>query len=243
MDTGRRRALALAATSIPIVTLAGCLGDEAPVPGDDGTPSDEGTPDDDATPSPVDGPPPRVDEPPYDVSEPDCGGDGRDPLWLCANMAGEPSLAFDQVETPTPVLADEGLRTEDGPAGSQFYAASLTDETDTDRVADDADGDAVDLIEGTAFDEAMVLVAETGWGSGTVTPHLKRVEETDEGIHAFGCYRRPCGGTADVTMRTVVARVDRPDRLDSAVVSLTADADSRVTFAVGEGVVTVEEDL
>lgn len=242
MDTGRRRALTLVATSISFVTSAGCLGDGTPVPGEDGTPTDEVTSSDEATPSPVDGTPPRVDEPPYDISEPDCSGDGRDPLWLCANMAAEPSLAFDQVETPTPVLADEGLRTEDGPTGSQFYAASLTDEADADRVADDADGDAVDLIEGTDFEEAMVLVAETGWGSGTVTPHLKRIEGTDDGIHAFGCYRRPCGGTADVTIRTVVARVDRTDRLDSTLVSLTVDADRRVSFAVGEGVVTVEED-
>lgn len=45
---------------------------------------------------------------------------------------------------------------------------------------------------------------------------------------------------ARYTLRTVLARIDRPESLDSATVSLTVDADTRVNFGVDEGVVTVE---
>ena len=236
MTPRRRRVLQVAAASLSGTASAGCLA--GPEPGGEGTPDGERTP---REPAEL----PRVDEPPYDIEEPECGaGGGRDPLWLCANMAAEPSLAFEQAETPTTVFADEGLTLDHGePAGPQFYAALLTGEEDLDRVRDDVSGAPADVIEGTAFDDEVVVAAQTGWGSGTVTPHLKRVEETTEGLHAFGCYRRPCGGTADVSVRTVVARVERPARLEAATVSLTYDAAHRVTVAVGEGVVTVAEDL
>lgn len=41
-------------------------------------------------------------------------------------------------------------------------------------------------------------------------------------------------------MRTVVARFERPDDLDRAVVSLTVDPKTQVNFEAGEGVVTVD---
>ena len=91
-----------------------------------------------------------------------------------------------------------------------------------------------------AFVGEAVLVAQTGWGSGSVTPHLKRIEETEEGVHAFGCYRRPCAQTDDYTARAVVARFERPAARFSAAVSLTVDAETRVNVAGEEGVVTVE---
>lgn len=67
-------------------------------------------------------------------------------------------------------------------------------------------------------------------GSGSQTPHLKRVEETGDGVHAFGCSRQPCAGTDDFTVRTVVARFERPPSLEGSLVSLTVDSETRVTF-------------
>lgn len=187
----------------------------------------------------------RVEAPPYEISEPECSGMGdRDPLWLCENMAAEPSVAFDQVETTFAIFAGEGLTLDAEPDGEhQFYAALLTETDDLDRLNADAGGDPVALIEKTDFDTEAVLVAQTGWGSGSVTPHLKRIEDTGDGIHAFGCYRRPCAGTDDYTMRTVVARFERPDSLEEGIVSLTVDAEHRVNFEAGEGVVTVTDVL
>lgn len=184
----------------------------------------------------------RVEEPLYEISEPECSGAGdRDALWLCENMDAEPSLAFDQVETTSVVFTDEGLAFDEGNGGNrQFYAALLTDEVDPDRVDKNTGGDVGELIEGTDFESEAVLIAQTGWGSGSETPHFKRIEETDDGVHAFGCYRRPCGGTADVTTRIVVARFERPENLNEAIVSLTFDPKYLVNFEAGEGIVTVD---
>lgn len=98
----------------------------------------------------------------------------------------------------------------------------------------------VKLIKETNFDAEAMLVVQTGWSSGSVTPHLKQIEETDDGVHAFGCYRRPCIATTDYTLRTVVARFERPAILNKGVVSLTYDSEHVVNFEVGEGVVTVD---
>lgn len=187
-------------------------------------------------------PEPRVDEPPYDISEPECDPpvDGRDPLWLCENLPSEPTLLDEQVEETGTVLRDEGLSLGTETGDTEFYATVLTTGAEIDRVAADWNSAVVELIEETNFDTDAVLIAQTGWGSGSVTPHLERIEETDDGIHAFGCYRRPCGQTDDYTSRTVVARFERPESLETAIVSLTVDADTRVHFTADEGVVAVE---
>lgn len=100
----------------------------------------------------------------------------------------------------------------------------------------------MDVIETTPFETEAVLVIQTGWGSGSHLPHLKRIEDTVDSIHAFGCYRRPCGGTDDYTMRTVAARFDRPASLEGGIVSLTVDAETRVNVEISEGVATVTGD-
>lgn len=116
----------------------------------------------------------------------------RDPLWLCKNMPAEPSIEFEQVETSSAIFADEGLRLDEPDGDDQYYATFVTEAGDLGRLHDEASGAVVELIEGTDFDTHAVLVAQNGWGSGSKTPHLKRIEETSDGIHAFGCYRQPC---------------------------------------------------
>lgn len=184
----------------------------------------------------------RVDTPPYEITEPECDpSDGdRDPLWLCENMAAEPTRLLDQVETTGSVLRSEGLQRDHDGRDPQFYATLLTDAADLDRVETNRNSSAVKLIEETDFDSEAVLIAQTGWGSGSVTPHLERIEATENGFRAFGCYRRPCVWTDDYTKRTVMARFERPDDLSAGVVSLTVDAETRVNVRVDEGVVTVE---
>ncbi|WP_135819596.1 hypothetical protein [Halostella litorea] len=257
MELNRRRAL-VAGVSFASTALAGCLSEGGP--GGDADGSDDPETDDGATTpdrteteddgngenggTELDGELPdgvaRVDEPPYEISEPDCDPpeDGRDPLWLCENMAAEPSVAFSQANGRGSCLADEGLRLDESNENSQYYATLLTDESDLERL-EDSDSEAVALVEGTDFGSEAVLVAQTGWGSGTVTPHVKRVEATDDGIRAFGCERHPCVYTADLTSRTVAVRFERPETLDAATVSLTVGEEKRVNFAAGEGVVTL----
>lgn len=217
--------------------VAGCLSAAGPGSGNDGT-DPKGNDDTDgsdptATPGDRSGDLPRVDDPPYEITEPECGDDNdRDPLWLCENMPAEPSIEFEQVETSSAMFADEGLRFDEGDGDDQYYATFVTEAGGLDRLHDEASEEAVELIEGTNFDTHAVLIAQNGRGSGSKTPHLKRIEETSDGIHAFGCYRQPCIWTDDYTVRTVVARFKRPASLDGSLVSLTVDPETRVTFGV-----------
>lgn len=232
MEFTRRRTLQLVGASLSSVVVAGCL--SAAGPGSDNDP-DENTDDTDGS-DPTGTPDdrsPRIDEPPYEITEPECDEDTeRDPLWLCENMPAEPSIEFEQVETSSAIFADEGLRLLDPTDDDQYYATFMTETGDLDRLHDEASGTVVELIEGTDFDTHAVLVVETGWGSGSKTPHLKRIEETNDGIHAFGCIRQPCVWTDDITVRTVVARFERPASLDGSRVSLTVDSETRVNFGV-----------
>jgi len=253
MGLNRRRAL-LAGVSAAGTALAGCLSGGSPQPGtareettdergDDGTTDDDGTDegsDDDSDGGELPDDLDRVDEPPYEITEPECDPpeDGRDPLWLCENMPAEPSLSFEQATTRGTFLADEGLQLDETGEGSEYYATLLTEPADRNRLRDD-DSDAAALVEGTHFGSEAVLIVQTGWGSGSVTPHVKRVEETDDGVRAFGCERQPCVYTSDLTSRTVAVRFERPDTLDAATASLTVGTEKRVNFAAGEGVVTL----
>jgi len=248
MARTRRAALRVAGVSVAALA-AGCLDDTDSA---GGTPTDQ--PSETPTDEPSETPTPggqlpanleRVDEPPYESSVPDCGdigsGDGgRDPLYLCANMPAEPSLSFTQSNTRGTVLVDEGLA-QSGSYDDQIFATLLTEAADLDRVDNETAGETAQLIRATDFDTHAVLVVQTGWGSGSVSPHVERVEATDTGVHAFGCHSDPCIQTDDITSRTAAVRFERPDTLETGVVSLTVAADERWNAAAGEGVVTIPD--
>jgi hypothetical protein len=257
MDRKRRRTLLLAGTAASSALGAGCLGSttsEDSDPGDgnddeddagDGSDEGDGSDPDGETPD-LDGELPeafdRIETPLHEIGDDTCDFDNeveRDPLYLCAGIASEPSLPFEQVATTRDVLGEEGLVHEASDGDAQYLTAVL-DEDDRDHLRGDDDSDYVQLFEETDFGSEAVLVVQTGWGSGSQLPHLKRIEETDRGIHAVGCHRDPCVQTDDVTARTVLARFERPETFESAVVSLTVDPETRVNVAAGEGVVTVE---
>jgi hypothetical protein len=264
MKRTRRAALGLVG-SVTMGALSGCLapggtgsgdgGTETrthPSPGTDpGTETDDGateTATDDETPTDTPDELPddldRVDTPPYDIEDIECNiddsGEGdRDPLYLCANMPAEPSLSFEQASTRGTLFADEGLEFADGNTDDQLYATLLTEAEDIERFENDS-SNAYSLAADTDFGTHAVLVVQTGWGSGSIVPHLKRIEETEGGVHAFGCYTQPCVYTSDFTARSTVARFERPAALDSAVVSLTVDLSMRYNVATGEGVVTID---
>ena len=187
----------------------------------------------------------RVDTPPYEIEDIECdfddSGEGdRDPLYLCANMPAEPSLSFEQTSTRGTLFTDEGLEVGPDDDQDQLYATLLTQADDIERFEADR-GDAYGLAADTDFESHAVLVVQTGWGSGSIIPHLKRIEETADGIHAFGCYTQPCVYTEDYTARSTVVRFERPDALDNGVVSLTVDPSTRYNVATGEGVVTIDQ--
>ncbi len=242
MERTRRDVLKLAGVSVTTL-IAGCLDDseqptDRPVDQPSETPSDPVT--DGRLPAGLQ----RVDEPPYEITAPECGSpktptsSERDALYLCANMPAEPSLSFSQASTRGSVLADAGLELGDQ-TNNELFATLLTEAADRDRLSDDIVGGPTELIAETAFDTHAVLVVETGWGSGSVYPHIKRVEATDTGVRVFGCHSDPCIQTADYSSRTAAVRFERPDTLETGVVSLTVAPDERWNVATGEGVVAI----
>ena len=233
MQHTRRDVLGFAGVSLSALA-AGCLRG----PGGTGTPTANAT----ATPAttaPLPADLARVDEPPYEIDQSECGDDDeRDPLSLCANMAAEPSLSFEQAAGRGNILAESGLQLRAEHANREMYVTLLTG---PDRLRSDATGDPAQLVRETDFDSHAVVVVQTGWGSGSVYPSLKRIETTVTGVHAFGCHTAPCAQTMDLAMRTAAVRFERPDTLDSAVVSLTVERDERWNVAASEGVVTIPD--
>lgn len=250
MERSRRDLLGLAGVSVATLT-AGCLNSLDIAGGTaDGvavTPVDvPETPSDPTTDGRLPAGLERVDEPPYDITVPECdSSDGappeRDPLYLCGNMPAEPSLSFAQATMRGSALADAGLELGEE-SGNEMFATLLTEAADPDRVSDDVVGGPGRLIEETDFETHAVLVVETGWGSGSAYPHVKRVEATDDGVRAFGCHSDPCIRTDDYTSRTTAVRFERPGTLETAVVSLTVAPDERWNVAAGEGVVSMPDD-
>lgn len=241
MEYTRRKALQAAGGSLATVLAAGQVAGyrRSRARDDDATGSDssvDGWPTDDFD---------RIDTPPYEIEQEECGfgsDDERDPLYLCAEMSAAPSLEFEYEETNRSVSIDGGLGSGDGGEGNpQLFTTLLTDDADLERVDLEATTPATALIERTDFAEQAVLIVQTGWGSSAETPYIKRIEETDDGIHAFGCYRRPCLMTMDYTYRTGVVRFERPDELESGLTSLTVDPETRVNVAAREGIVTITD--
>lgn len=241
MQRTRRDLIGVAGLSLSALT-AGCLGrsESEATPTVDGTATERPTETETATlPDGLS----RVDEPPYDITQPDCGDPasedgGRDPLYLCSNMATEPSLAFTQAHSRGNILAGGGLTINENSTEDQCYATVLAD---ADRLAEDDESEPAQLVRETDFDSHAVLVVQTGWGSGSVYPHVERVESTAAGVHAFGCHSDPCVYTDDLTMRTTAVRFERPAELTTGVVSLTVAPEERWNVAAGEGVVTIPD--
>lgn len=226
MTVSRRRLLAGAA--VAATAGAGCLD------GTTGTGTGGGTP----TAVPEE---PRVDEPPYEIERPPADSDDWDDLYLCANAASGTGLAFQEVPAPP---ADLLLSTHDHHEGDAYAVRALTRADEVRAVFDreggtDSPDEPLDEID---FERYLLLVVEDGYGSGSVTHHWQRAASTEHGLHLHGCHRRPFERTDDITSRHSVLKVERPERLELARVSLTVARDRRVHFNSTEGVVTVDRD-
>ena len=225
METNRRRFLggvAVAAAS------AGCLQGSEADSGDGGEPT---------TAVPED---PRVDEPPYEIAAQPNDQDAWNERYLCEQMPGDSDLEFRQVSAPRP---DPLLSLRDHDDGDAYAVRALTSADEVREVFEtegDGDGESEESLDRIDFEEDVLLVAEDGFGSGSVTHHWKRAETTDRGCRLHGCLVKPYVRTDDLTSRHSVVRVERPDDFEFARVSLTVDEDRRVHFNSTEGVVSVD---
>ena len=96
-------------------------------------------------------------------------------------------------------------------------------------------------LEDVDFDDSVVVIVESGWGSSSVGDRWVRVEDDGEAIHLHGYQTDPFVATTDVTTRHSVLVVDRPDDLAFARASLTASEDRRVHVNSTEGVVSLDD--
>lgn len=233
-----RRGVLLSGAALGATLSAGCFGV------DDGS-DEEPTEPTEAIPEE-----PRVDEPPYEVETQPDDRDEYDPLYLCANMPDASERSVQMVPGPR---ADLLLSTHDPDSGEDAYAVrALTSADEVREVFDlggsdddgqnEGDESVEEPLDAVDFERYVLVVVEDGYGSGSVTHHFERAEETDRGFRLHGCLRIPYERTDDLSTRHSVVKVERPEDFEFARVSLTVDADRRVHVNSTEGVVTVEPD-
>ncbi|WP_154660434.1 hypothetical protein [Halopiger goleimassiliensis] len=194
---------------------------------------------------------PRVDEPPHEIDRPagDTGPDEWDEEYLGAGMSREPTLAFDVLEGVE--LADPALQppwagdgeTDDGDGAltNAEYAIRLLETRDDLESIVDLEASETDGLETVDFDDRVVVIVESGWGSSSIVDQWVRVETDGDALHLHGYRTDPPLGTTDVTTRHSVLVIERPDDLAYARASLTVSPDRRVHFNSTEGVVSLED--
>ncbi|GAB6880244.1 hypothetical protein JCM17823_25180 [Halorubrum gandharaense] len=238
----RRRFLARSAlpAAALAVGVAGCIGDEPN--GDGDADSDLGQPA--ADPVEED---PRVDEPPHEITVPEMDDDVEpdeyeeewNESYLGDHMETEPSLAFESV----PYWLNDPLRL-DTEYGDQVFRVVLVEDGETLEAAfqfGELDAVERDRLDDIDFDERVVVIVQSGFGSGSISQVFARADAVDDGLHLHGYFEKPYIQTDDLTARASVLVVDRPEGgLDLARVSLTVDEATRVHFNSTEGVVEVE---
>lgn len=246
----KRRQL-LAATGIGLfTTYAGCLGDERPADEGDENGVPENNDENDANGNNHDNDQvikedPRVDKPPHKITRPDEPEDGiRTPEWnedyLGENMKEKPSLNFGTIEINRGLLPN---RRSTYSASGEYWTELLNNEAERDEVLDvgRADKTTRDRLAKVDFDESVLIVIETGYGSGSVEHRWVRTEDCNDAAHLHGYYSNPYEQTDDLTTWVSLLEVERPENnWDFARVSLTVSEERRIHFNSTEGVVTLD---
>ncbi|ELY40991.1 hypothetical protein [Natronorubrum tibetense] len=190
-------------------------------------------------------------DPPEDPDDPDDPDDPFDPEdndwneeYLGDQMATEPSLEFERLLTPAVTIRNTVFSTDAKPSGEVYRVRLIGDEDEYESVFDDADADdeTRDRLRAVDFDESVLVLVESGFGSGSVDHRWARIENDDGIAQLHGYYTDPYVRTADLTSRHSVLEVERPsDGLEFARVSLTVGENRRIHFNSTEGIVTLEE--
>lgn len=231
-----RRAFLTSVGSTLGAAVAGCLDASRPGDGRDqpgggtATPTDGGDSGDTGD---------RVDEPPYQIQRPEPPDDWNE-LYRCEHMAAEPTIPFEQLSGVR--LATPALSTGHGDYEESYSVRILADASARDTVLDlsGSTDRARERLRGLEFQQHAILVIESGYGSGSLDHHWKRIEDGDDELRLFGCDTSPYVQTDDVTNRSSVIVAERPAAtFDLAQVRLTVSEDRRVRFDSTEGVVTL----
>lgn len=186
----------------------------------------------------------RIDEPPYEIEEAEPPDDPENPDWnedyLGEELLAEPSFEFEELDSVRLETRALSIRDDEG---DQYTVDLVESEGNLEERFDlEAMGpEDRERIEAIDFDERVVAVVKSGFGSGSVRHRWKRVEESEAGTHLYGYYTQPYERTDDYTFRQSALVVEWPDGgLELARVSLTVSPERRVRFDSAEGVVTVD---
>ncbi|NUB92031.1 hypothetical protein HT576_13500 [Haloterrigena sp. SYSU A121-1] len=188
--------------------------------------------------------PPQKIEPPEPPDDPEAFDEWNDG-YLGEHMATEPSLAFDPLSVRIGWVRDTGLGlgTMERRADEAYEARVVADEDDYEETfyGDRMDGPLRSRLDGVDFDESVLVIVESGFGSSSVDHRWARVEADGAVVHLHGYYTAPYERNSDIDSRFSVLEIERPSEgFDLARVSLTVDADRRVRFNSTEGVVALE---
>ena len=234
MIHSRRHVLA-AGTALGAGIVAGCFASPPTRQNDAGDPNGEPCEDIDL---------PLIDRPPHDPERPPPPTDPEDEAaWddhhLGEGMDTETALAFDRLN----------LRFRDPPVdvteyeGESVYAARLLEDREAfDELVRPVDDESEQRADGIDFDEELVVVVLSGFGSSSVSHQWVRVEPNCSALHLHGYYVWPYIQTADYTERVSGVVIDRPeaDEIDRVWVSLTVDESKRANFATDAGLQVVD---
>lgn len=232
-------------------SVCGCLGTDTPEADgdDDGTESMETAGDENGDPerenSSGEGATEnrRVDDPPHAIDPPE-PPEGSEMEWnddyLGEQMETDPSLRFTTIPVPTGWIREAGLGGGDSPDEEAFQVRVVTDADGYDDrfLEDEMDAETRDRLASVDFEESVLVIVESGFGSSSVEHRWSRVEGTDKGVHLHGYHTDPYEQLDDLGTRVSVLEVERPStELAVARVFLTVDEDRRVRFDSTEGVV------
>lgn len=186
---------------------------------------------------------PRADEPPHEITpQDDEDRDDWNDDYLGERMETEPSLSFDSIPVTRRVLGDRRL-TENSSQLGEYWVELIESEGDRNEFLDIEelhDEESRERLETVDFDESVLIVLETGYGSSSVRHRFARIEGDERDLHLHGYYTDPHGRDGDISTWVSVLEVEQPDTVEIARVSLTVARDLRVHFNSTEGVVRVD---
>lgn len=129
-------------------------------------------------------------------------------------------------------------------SGSEYGVRTVESVDDLDTAVDLEATDAASRarLESIDFSAELVVIVESGCGSGSVRHEWARVEDVDDGVHLHGYYTQPHIRTTDYTSRHSALVVDRPaGGVDLARVNLAVSEQRRVHVNSTEEVVSVDD--
>ncbi|WP_222917073.1 hypothetical protein [Natrinema sp. SYSU A 869] len=223
-------------------TSVGCLADSLPTDGsENGNKDNNKSRISDGTNEKTIKKDPRVTKPSYKIEQSDKPNNPEDfdewnDEYLGEHMDTESSLTFETLSVPVGHVRDTSFTDVNSPNKGAYEVRVVQNMDDYKAVFHKDELYTVD------FNEYMLLLVESGFGSGSVEHRWARMEVDGGIVNLYGYYTDPYEQTDDIDTWFSVLKVEQPsDDFEFARVSLTVDKKRRIHFNSTEGVVTLKE--